>query len=547
MRSTMRTITDVSIDGRAVDTTQESLKFTSNSDCLSRVYFDWRDTGTGQTWTGYMGDGVSAIVPRGGTVNVSLSAGFTAGHDYVCTPTIYQADPNAEESETSPALFDVYMGTGRVRADSSVTTEIWIDKDIDFIRTPVRVSDKLCGGCVIKLSDGRAFLIESYDKSTGKATVSAARINGATSTLRATTQGEAVKLITNYLICDSFVFSARTTPTISLSTEITADGIVVTGTYAQAQGVALQSWRMWAEYGLPMTSQNKQTIEHDTMYTYTIEDTFPVLANSESLSVAAGCDIYCEVVTQDGQTATAKAEIRLQAPDDIDVQTIGNAIIAEDFAGTIWVWRFDGGVSEGAPHCEGSSDHAVIGEGTSKIITDDRIGVSADYIVVGRDAEGDLHFGQAFNRTITKGKIWTIQHLIRQGLHEYRRDGDVYTFSVDVQPSAIETITNAAVYGTEARYPRVIAGFDRYDTGSFTALLGSIRKLEADANDIDGWNSFISQGGVFLLKTEAGDVKIVAITGNPARQYGSSLAEIGLTRVTITWAEVDDIDRAVIE
>ena len=88
---------------------------------------------------------------------------------------------------------------------------------------------------------------------------------------------------------------------------------------------------------------------------------------------------------------------------------------------------------------------------------------------------------------------------------------------------------------------------DRYDTGSFTAVLGTIQAPEASINDIENWAEYISQKGLFLLKTDSGDVKIVAITGNPARQYGTSLEEIGITRVTYNWTEMADINEVVVE
>ena len=113
----------------------------------------------------------------------------------------------------------------------------------------------------------------------------------------------------------------------------------------------------------------------------------------------------------------------------------------------------------------------------------------------------------------------------------------------------VETVMGGMAYSTEGRYPKYIHGSDRYDTGSFTALLGSIsgtHKLEASAYYIERWNEFISQKGLFLLKTDSGDVKIIAITGNPARQYGTSLEEIGITRVTYSWTEMANIDEVVV-
>jgi len=73
-----------------------------------------------------------------------------------------------------------------------------------------------------------------------------------------------------------------------------------------------------------------------------------------------------------------------------------------------------------------------------------------------------------------------------------------------------------------------------------------VTQQEASAYDIARWAEFIAQAGPFLLKTENGDVKIVAITGDPSRQYGTALAELGITRVTYSWTEIDDAESAVI-
>lgn len=146
MRSTIRTITNVSIDGRAVDTSQEGLQFTVNSDGLSRVEYHWHDINTASAWTTSVGNGWETIKERGGTVTMSLS-GFTAGHDYICEPIIFQSKTNAAESDASPGKYDVFMGGGRLQADSSTATQVYIDKDIGFIHTPVESGSKLIGGC----------------------------------------------------------------------------------------------------------------------------------------------------------------------------------------------------------------------------------------------------------------------------------------------------------------------------------------------------------------------------------------------------------------
>lgn len=533
MRSSMRTITDVNFDGRAVDLSKDGrLTFLNNCDKLAFITIDFYDMDTHARQLYIMGDGYTWSWKRGDTVIFDLTnlGTFFAGHDYMGVPNIYQSQTGASESETSPGQYDVYMGAGRIQQDSSTTTEVYIDKDISFIVIPVRRDSRLIGGCVLRLSD-RDLLIESYDASTGLATVSSARINGSTYSTRITKQGEPYKLITNYLWCDTFCFYYRSEPEIKLSYEITKGGIEVTGTYSQAQGTALQSWKMRAEYSFEGCTR---TIAHETNFVYTIKDTFPLLCDNEQ---SAQCTIYCEITTQDGQTAEAELPLSLAALGEIkDVSASKRRIIIPYSDGT-FVWRQErqGEVYKNLKYIGNTSGGLLYTEEAGN-------GQTYRYIACSADSNGKLFVGISDDVTI-QDKVWSIQHLTKINDRSYTADHTNYfTFSVDIAPGAIETVTGNMIYGSEGRFPKYIHGSDRYDTGSFTAVLGSIASPEASAYDIERWCEYISQEGPFLLRTDYGDVKIVAITSNPARQYGGSLAELGITRVTYSWAEIDDID-----
>ncbi len=559
MRSTMKTITNVSIDGRAVDTSQEGLQFTVNSDGLSRVEFNWRDMNTAAARTSYLGSGWETIKERGGTVTMSLS-GFTAGHDYMCTPTIFQSKTNAAESDASPGKYDVFMGGGRLQADSANASQVYIDKDIGFIRTPAESGGRLIGGCVLRLGD-RDLLIRSYDPQTGLAAVERADINGSSYAPRTTSQGERYSLVTNYLVCDTFVFYARTAPTVTLTANITANGIEVTGTYTQAEGAALQSCKLWGEYASQYFDAYRFTVGGEKQYTQNISAVFPLLASDGASQAPARCDMYCEITTQDGQTAQAKAELRLSCENYLAVTASESTVSVQGLSagGHVFVWREQN--MRQSDHDSGEDIYVMgkltyIGETdvsaevsgvTTYTVHDAKAGhrTTYRYIVCAVDSEGGLHYGLSDSVTV-KRRTWSLQHLIGTGYKSYRTDGNAWEFSCDVQPSAIETVTGSAVWGTEGRFPKYIHGTDRYEQGSFTALLGSVTEQEVSSSDIASWTEFISQAGPFLLKTENGDVKIVAITGDPSRQYGTALAELGITRVTYSWTEVDDAESAVI-
>ena len=43
-----------------------------------------------------------------------------------------------------------------------------------------------------------------------------------------------------------------------------------------------------------------------------------------------------------------------------------------------------------------------------------------------------------------------------------------------------------------------------------------------------------------------GDAKIIAITGNPTRTYGTAVSDMGITKITYGWTEAADITNAII-
>ena len=561
MRSVMRTITNVSYDNRAVDCAEEGNAFTINSDHISYISSTYTDMETRAKFTRTLGDGVETDYSRGQRIAVSMSSGFTAGHDYMCVQTIYQRQGGDMTEETSTGAYDVYMGAGKLQDDSATVTEVYIDKDISFIKSPVWKSNNtvLCGGCVLRLSD-RDLLITAYNPTTGKATVTGAKINGTTSTTRTTTKGESYKLITNYLVCDAFVFYYRTTPVISISTQLTTNGIEVTGSYSQAEGTEIQSWRMWATYTKEKIVTPSNTIRHGENFGYEIEDVFPILTSNGYDPIdpeySAEVDIYLEVTTQDGVTVQTKEELEFSALNELTVTNLthGTAIVTGiPEGGSVFAYleqnfhQYDEDTSRFIG-CKYTGKSTRIPETDSVTVSSAEYGRNTRYrfIVCGIDGEGNLYFGRspAFS---DPSKKWSIGKLKKsEGRYNtYQYEGG-FTFEVDVQPGAIETVVGNTVYGTEGRFPKNVHGSDRYDTGTFTALLGTIYSPEYSIYNIERWTEFITQEGLFLLKTDTGDVKIITITGNPSRQYGSSIAEMGLTRITYTWAEAADIDEVTI-
>lgn len=591
MRSTIQTLTNISYDGRTIDLTEErELTCTVNCDCLSHIAIDVHDMDAVRSpvYTSF-GNGYEPIVGRGETMTIGMNGRTLGnGYDQLCIMTIYQARQNMTENETSPGRYDVYMGSGRIQADSETTTDINIGKGITYIRPArydVDTPTRLIGGCVIQLKN-TMMMIESYDPDTGIATVlSSVKINGTSYSARRATQGEKFKLLTNYLTCDAFAFYGRSAPSVTLSYSVDADGLQVSGTYSQANGTGIQSYKLTVEYYANLETNGSSyylmKFEDERKYSQTIEGTFPVLgrlADSTDLKIGStgyGLRISCEVTTQDNYTKTYMLGVRASAynsahPFEIDAInweetnykiSFDPEYFSAEGMRTVGIYSFEKtteGIDEdrfGSPHyygsaevnnCETEFDHITEGHGRYY-----------KYYVFGSDDEGKLYRGEISRGPVyvfgSDSAVWSIRKLVRTGEHEYSTDSALYEFAYDVQPGNIENCINGMIYNAESAKPKYVHGNDNYDKGTLTAILINRKNTEITINkdvtaryiDIADWNDLVSSGGPFLLKTDKGDVKIVQITSNPVRSYGAGIADIGIVKVTIGWTEVDDINKAV--
>ena len=549
MTSTLRSPTYPSYENRVVDISAESnLTFINNADYPLLLSLQFKDLDSGLT----SGTAIYTSAARGSTISVGLTASnFTAGHDYACTPTIYGRDPNADEGSLSPGKYDVLLGTGRVQADSEEdNTKIYIDKDITCIKTAWYDSTKLIGGCAIKVSND-TYIITAYNSSTGECTVTSASINGSTSSLRFTSAGEKYQLIGNYVVGSPFVFKYRSTPTCTLSYDIEDSILHITGTYSQAQGVPIQSYVMRAWYQIDNLDY---TITHERKYGVTIAEDFPV-----SAAASGNMYVYCEITTEDG--ATKDFTLAVPAPQTVgmvavSISDIGTLTIEDMPAGsTAYIWREEKFNRAGI---DNYNELRYMGSVANNEVTvrdgsyTDQLRANLQgyrYRVALVESDGTISVTaqptSQYNENSRTCLLWQLERL---GNSRYRMVQNAYfTFSCDLDSGTIEHITSNAAHKSSGKLPKYIRGTDSYDIGTLTAILGTVSSPEATPYDIKRFIDIMSSDGIFLLKTDYGDIKIVGITSNPVRQYGASIEELGITRVTIGWTEIDSIETAVIE
>ena len=119
--------------------------------------------------------------------------------------------------------------------------------------------------------------------------------------------------------------------------------------------------------------------------------------------------------------------------------------------------------------------------------------------------------------------------------------GDTWNFIAEIDSGDITHNINRNVHVGTSKYPVVTAGENCYQSGSFTADLLSLYCPSGEIYDniskVNKWIQFINDDCLFILKSDKGDVWIVAISDNTTRIYDESVDQI-LTKVSYSWVEV---------
>lgn len=119
--------------------------------------------------------------------------------------------------------------------------------------------------------------------------------------------------------------------------------------------------------------------------------------------------------------------------------------------------------------------------------------------------------------------------------------GETWHFLSAINSGDITTNLGINVHVGTSAYPTITRTKNKYQTGSFTA---HILELECPStNVIDNidkvkrWDKFINDDCLFILRSDKGDVWVIAISENTSRSYDESVEPI-LTTASYSWTEV---------
>ena len=124
------------------------------------------------------------------------------------------------------------------------------------------------------------------------------------------------------------------------------------------------------------------------------------------------------------------------------------------------------------------------------------------------------------------------------------RIGDQWKFVGEIQDNPITQNMDKYLHINYSTYPTLTSTKTNYLSGTVTALNGYVdcttKKYTDDIDLVRAWREFISRQGIYMLKTQKGDVLIVAITDNPTTTYSEQSPYLETT-FTFNWTEVANV------
>lgn len=537
-RSSLRTITNINIDGQTIDaaTQRQTLSFKVNCDSLSWITLKYYDNTNGDTFVRYYPKGGVMIAKHNGETfsgwfgydEETGTSPFTLGHDYTAVPTIYQNYPETGHPDNvGEGKYDVILGSGRVQESVSSSASVYIDKGITSIKSPIRYGDpgseRLIGGCMLEIA-GVQTLIESYNSRTGLATLTSAITADA---------GTQYSLVSNYLECDPFNWYCRSDPVVTLTAAYSGDGVTVSGAYSQAEGTAMQSYQF--SFG---------SEKGDKSFTYTFEDAFPIPFDKNAVGSRL---VMCDVVTQDGHYSQAgqlptagvnSSAMVLNATEIIPARMAVLSVSGVNVSGAkVFFWR-----------CEENCDPVLVGVSTTGSAADMTAECGKTYTYrAAVYVSGNVYYAdKALTVTSRRTRICALTEGGRSFHRRMFTTPDSLFFDIGTEQESIDMRNGSQLIETQTGEPNVIYGAQDYETGRlrvYAELLGNLTAPMTDGlGRISQIEAFLTQKRPFLIADNAGNTRIVTIT-SVSREYDY---KTGMTAIDISWTELCKISEAII-
>ena len=131
-------------------------------------------------------------------------------------------------------------------------------------------------------------------------------------------------------------------------------------------------------------------------------------------------------------------------------------------------------------------------------------------------------------------------------LEQFSNPNDVWLFQSNVASDSTTQNFSKTTYQTLTEYPTVSMGKSNYSSGSFSGLIGRVRKdgYYEDAALLEDWNKFCANSQLKLFKDRKGHKYIVDITSTSSQIEDATREQA--TTVSVGWTQIGDAEDYVI-
>lgn len=416
--------------------------------------------------------------------------------------------------------------------------------------------------------------------------------------------GTPFQIYCNYKVSPLYFFKCRSNPTATATLTVIDNGgrndaslgFHVDGTYLQDEGSFINYYTIslywcWKDDGtVPWRFLDKTDKIYSQNIEYTFYDDFVLRYKKRvhgvvvDVSADEATDMYykavVDIVTADGATISVSSDSinRGGTNADFPYANIQNFIIHNsDIADLYYPDSIDAPINELSLnykhwiHIVGGGIHRQdLPEGTKftyyrenlqtgelkMLETADDITVPIKgkfrYYEVPRNSSGRAYLKGIAYRDIELGSDnmngYTISELIPEndeGTRKTYRLGQQWKFVGDINDTTYTQNLDKYVHVGYNSYPSVTSTQTKYLSGTLSAMMGyadcTTIKFMDEIDKVRAWRDFITRQSIYMLKSQKGDVLIIAISNNPTTSYSEMSQEL-LTTFSFDWVEVCNVN-----
>lgn len=568
-------------DNTTLTETDFPYSFTAKGDILSGWIIRYTNYKTGEigSYTYVLDTDRKPYAYNNEQISFTVQASWNAGDDYLWQMMLLQFAQDGTEP-----VCDMPLIRSNIREVNS-STSFTIDNGIGCIyqwsiQTPLQpeYANNVRANYIEMQIGSERRRVASYNKQTGEIILESAFSSQPS-------DGDKFQLYANYLITPQYFFKSRNLPTLNTEveaeTELLENKFSLIGEYSQAQTSFIRYWNV--NYGIshgqtsPVLLLGKSEDIYSQRVKYDMYDLQKGLVNYVNLWQNQETDnvfapyyrFTTSVTTDDGVVVNSSNYIA----QDVSAEEVENPPVAN--------WRISKNKCITNPRttmypvvgCYSSNTLGLIVKkyrenlNTGEIVevygSHDDVMLphrgNFKYYVFFFKGDGTLltNYISAQEMRVDFG-LYTLSELVpiessKEGNSDRNkpayRVGTTYRFDCDIADTTTTLNLGSQTQAGNGKYAYVSKGESAYESGSFSALLGTwddtLKELSSTPKMVQDWEQFLANGKMFLFKSAKGNVRIISITDSPTIECEEVGKQKPIT-VSFSWVEVADVNDFII-